>query len=347
MTTEHEGHEGAAIVAHNITKSYGSVHALSGVSITVPYGKVFGLLGPNGAGKTTLVRILTTLLRHDDGNATVAGHNIASNPNAVRATIGLTGQFAATDEHLTGRENLHLVGKLYHLKKDAIKHRAAQLLEKFSLTDAADRPSKTYSGGMRRRLDLAMSLFNHPKVLFLDEPTTGLDPQSRITLWQIIKELVAEGTTVLLTTQYLEEADHLADRIMVIDHGKIIAEGTPRELKSKVGGDVLEIHVERVDHAHRALDLVRHLAKEAPHIQEALGMISIPTAEGANAIVEAVRLLDAAHIKIADIALRRPTLDDVFLTLTGHTENAPASAPRSTGEGPHFTTGDGNFFSTR
>ncbi len=297
---------------------YGAVHALDDVSISVPYGSVFGLLGPNGAGKTTLVRILTTLLQQNSGNASVAGHDTRTSANEVRANIGLTGQNAATDEHLTGRENLNLVGKLYHVGTAARLARTGELLEKFDLTEFADRPTKTYSGGQRRRLDLAMSLFNNPKVLFLDEPTTGLDPQSRNALWRIIKELVADGTTVLLTTQYLEEADHLCDTIVVIDHGKIIAEGSPRELKSKIGGDVLEIHLNEISATARAAEMLAHIGHETPHTDLELGMISIPTARGANGLVEAVRVLDTARITIADIALRRPTLDDVFLTLTGH-----------------------------
>ncbi len=313
-------HKGYAIQADNVTKSFGTVAALKGVSIRVPYGKVFGLLGPNGAGKTTLVRILTTLLNHDGGTVTVGGFDVRHEANSVRGAVGLTGQYAATDEYLTGRENLELVGRLYHLDKETIRKRTDELLEKFGLTDAADRPAKTYSGGMRRRLDLAMSLFNRPKILFLDEPTTGLDPQSRIALWQIIKELVADGTTVLLTTQYLEEADHLADRIVVINHGQIIAEGTSRELKSKIGGDVLEVHASTPTDVDRIVALLRHLAKEAPHVQPELGMVSIPTVQGPSSLVEAVRLLDKEKIGIADIMLRRPTLDDVFLSLTGHTE---------------------------
>ncbi len=328
----------AAVIAENITKSYGSVHALSGVSLTIPYGTVLGLLGPNGAGKTTFVRALTTLLKPDSGRAIIAGYDIATDGDMVRSVIGLTGQFAAIDEYLTGRENIELVGKLYHWPRAAIKTRAIELLEKFDLTDAADRSSKTYSGGMRRRLDLAMSLFNNPKVLFLDEPTTGLDPQSRIALWQIIKELVAQGTTVLLTTQYLEEADHLADNIVVINHGRIIAAGTPEELKKEIGGDVLEVHVQQISDTARVAALLAPLAHEAPHVQHELGMISIPAVSGAGILVEAVRLLDAAHISIADIALRRPTLDDVFLALTAHggADAAPAPTTESVDVAPNF-----------
>jgi ABC-2 type transport system ATP-binding protein len=314
-----------AVLADNITKSFGDVKALKEVSIQMPYGKVFGLLGPNGAGKTTLVRILTTLLKADRGVASVAGYDVQRDADQVRTIVGLTGQFAAIDDYLTGRENLELVGKLYHLKKSVIKARAWELLEKFGLTDAADRSAKTYSGGMKRRLDLAMSLFNSPKVLFLDEPTTGLDPQSRIALWQIIKELVAEGTTVLLTTQYLEEADNLAETIVVINHGQVIASGTPNELKSKIGGDVLEIHFRSPADTKKAAQILSHLAKDPTsiEIEPELGKLNIPTLQGSTAVVEAVRALDKEQISIADIMLRRPTLDDVFLTLTGgHIEGA-------------------------
>ena len=307
-----------AVSADDIKKSYGSVEALKGVSIKVPYGKVFGLLGPNGAGKTTLIRILTTLLKQDSGSAGVAGYDVRRQADEVRSVVGLTGQYTAIDDYLTGRENLELVGRLYHLKKDAVKARARELLEKFGLTDAADRPSKTYSGGMRRRLDLAMSLFNHPEVLFLDEPTQGLDPQSRIALWQIIKEQVAEGRTVLLTTQYLEEADNLADVIVVLNHGQVIAEGTPEELKSKIGGDVLEIHLKEIADTARVAELLRPISKGEPRIEDQLGIVSVPAVGGASSLIAAVRLMDRGGIPISDIMLRRPTLDDVFLTLTGH-----------------------------
>ncbi|MDP3994195.1 MAG: ATP-binding cassette domain-containing protein [bacterium] len=307
-----------AVSAKNIKKSYGSIEALKGVSIKVPFGKVFGLLGPNGAGKTTLVRILTTLLTQDSGSAAVAGYDVRRQADEVRSVVGLTGQYTAIDDYLTGRENLELVGRLYHLKKDAVKARARELLDKFGLIEAADRPAKTYSGGMRRRLDLAMGLFNHPKVLFLDEPTNGLDPQSRIALWQIIKEQVAEGRTVLLTTQYLEEADNLADVIVVLNHGQVIAEGTPEELKSKIGGDVLEIHLKEISDAARVAELLRPISKDEPRIEDQLGIVSVPAAGGASSLVAAVRLMDREGIPISDIMLRRPTLDDVFLTLTGH-----------------------------
>ncbi len=307
---------GNAIIASNISKSFGKIQALKDISVTVPSGKVLALLGPNGAGKTTLVRILTTLMRADSGVASVAGFDAHTQGQQLRAVIGLTGQFAAIDEYLTGRENLELVGKLYHIPMEQARARAIELLSQFDLVDAADRIAKTYSGGMRRRLDLAASLVNKPKVLFLDEPTTGLDPQSRITLWGIIKQLVADGTTVLLTTQYLEEADHLADNIVVINHGQIIAQGTARELKAKIGGDVLEIHVLKPTEAVQVAELLKTITDETAHIEAEVGVVTIPTKRGADSLIEAVRLLDKYHIAIADIALRRPTLDDVFLKLT-------------------------------
>ena len=306
-----------AIQAEGIKKTFGKVEALKEVSINVPYGKIVGLLGPNGAGKTTLVRILTTLLKPDAGRARVASYDVERQEDEVRSVVGLTGQFTAIDEYLTGRENLELVGKLYHLPREVIQTRTEELLAKFDLSEAARRQARTYSGGMKRRLDVAMGLFNRPKVLFLDEPTTGLDPQSRNTTWRIIKELVSEGTTVLLTTQYMEEADQLADRIVVLDHGRVIAEGTPRELKAQIGGDVLEVHAKSAADAERIAGLLRGLSHEAPHLDRELGAVSLPTQKGAAAVTEAVRLLDREGVAIADIALRRPTLDEVFLTLTG------------------------------
>jgi ABC-2 type transport system ATP-binding protein len=311
-----------AIHAEGLVKTFGTgdkaVHAVAGVDLVVPKGQVVGLLGPNGAGKTTTVRMLTTLLRPDAGRAIVAGHDVVAEPQAVRASIGLSGQFAAVDENLTGRENLWLFGRLYQLSSSEAKKRADELLEQFSLTEAADRPSKTYSGGMRRRLDLAGSLIVHPEILFLDEPTTGLDPSSRLDLWDVIRDRVAEGSTILLTTQYLEEADALADRIVVIDSGKIIAEGTADELKAQVGGDRIEVIV----HAEHSLDdavaIMRRGSDGRAVVDEHRRKITVPTSNGSKGLVLVIRDLEEAGIDIDDIALHRPSLDDVFLALTGH-----------------------------
>ena len=306
----------AAIYVEDVRKSFGKVKALEGVSLEARAGKVFGLLGPNGAGKTTLVRILTTLLKLDSGVARVLGRDVTTDAEALRGLIGLAGQYAAVDENLTGRENLEMVGRLYHLGGREAKKRASGVLERFSLEDAADRPAKTYSGGMRRRLDLGASLVGEPQVLFLDEPTTGLDPRSRIEMWGSIKELVARGTTLLLTTQYLEEADELADRIAVIDDGRVIAEGTADELKSRLASDVLEVKVEAAD-LSRAADALRNIGTDAPQRDEATGRLTLPVAEGAQSLIEAVRALDEAGVALTDLSLRRPSLDDVFLALTG------------------------------
>ena len=331
MTTDH------AIVAEGLVKHFGDVKAVDGIDLTAPYGTVYGLLGPNGAGKTTTVRILATLLTATAGRATVAGYDVAHQADAVRHEIGLTGQYAAVDEYLTGRENLDMVGRLYHLPKEHVRKRADELLERFDLTDAADRPVKTYSGGMRRRLDLSASLVGSPKILFLDEPTTGLDPRSRLQMWEVISDLVADGTPVLLTTQYLEEADQLAERIVVIDKGRIIAEGTSDDLKTQVGGDRLEIVVQQGSSLDDAVKALRTVSDGDPTADEHTRRLVAPVSGGSTVLVDAVRALDAQGVKVDDLALRRPTLDDVFLTLTGHAaESEPApdeSGRRGRGRG--------------
>ncbi|MFE7138544.1 ATP-binding cassette domain-containing protein [Streptomyces sp. NPDC057644] len=308
-----------AITAEGLRKSYGDHHALKGIDLTVPAGTVLGVLGPNGAGKTTTVRILATLLQPDGGHATVAGYDLAKQPVEVRRNIGLTGQYAAVDERLTGRENIELIGVLLHLGRRAAKARAAELLEQFGLTDAGDRMAKTYSGGMRRRLDLAASLVARPPVLFLDEPTTGLDLTSRLALWDTIRDQVRNGTTVLLTTQYLEEADQLADRLAVIDKGTVIADGTPDELKRKVGGERLEVAVaDPADLAATARALAA-VSPVDPVVDEKTRSVSVPLTGGVAAISAAAAGLDELGIEPEDFAVRRSSLDDVFLALTGHT----------------------------
>jgi ABC-2 type transport system ATP-binding protein len=320
-----------AILVEGLTKSFGDVHALRGIDLSVPRGTILGVLGPNGAGKTTAVRILTTLLLPDGGRALVEGRDVVREAAAVRRSIGLAGQSAAIQEELTGRENLEIIGRLYHLSWPKARSRAVELLEQFGLTDAADRASKNYSGGMQRRLDLAASLVGQPQVLFLDEPTTGLDPRSRLGMWDIIRSLVAGGTTILLTTQYLDEADELADEIVVIDHGQVIAAGTSEELKSRVGGDVVDFTVPDRGRIADAVAAVAKIGEGDPHADAETGVVSIRVgSQGSEALIEAVRSLDAAGIEIRDLALRRPSLDDVFLALTGHAaeEEAPGGRKR-------------------
>ena len=307
---------GAAVSVRGLVKSYGAVRALVGVDLEASPGSVLGLLGPNGAGKTTVIRILTTLLKPDAGTARVAGLDVVRDAVRLRERIGLAGQYAAVDENLTGLENLTMVGRLYGEPRAAARRRGHELLERFELLDAAGRPTKTYSGGMRRRLDLAAALVANPPVLFLDEPTTGLDPRSRLQLWETIEGLVADGTTVLLTTQNLDEADRLATEIAVIDHGRVIAGGTPDELKDRVGGERLEIRLDEAAQAQGAMRALASIADGSPTVEGDLVTAGVRRRGGA--IVEAVRRLDEAGVGVEDIALRRPTLDDVFLALTGH-----------------------------
>ncbi len=315
-----------SVIADHLVKTYrnGEVKALDDLSLDVEEGTVLGVLGPNGAGKTTTVRILATLLKPDSGNANVAGIDVVKHPDKVRELIGLSGQYAAVDETLTGWDNLVMFGRLYHLGKTASIKRADELLERFSLTDSARRPIKTYSGGMRRRLDLAASLIVQPKVLFLDEPTTGLDPRGRQEMWEVIQELVKGGVTLLLTTQYLEEADQLADEIAVIDHGKVIARGTSDALKKQVGGERLEITVENYD-IPKVQEIVARISTSATHTD--IRTISAPVTTGSVALMEALRALDEAKIHPLDIALKRPSLDDVFLSLTGHVAEETVAEP--------------------
>lgn len=308
-----------AILVEGLKKSFGSVHALRGVDFAVPRGTVLGVLGPNGAGKTTAVRIMTTLLQPDAGRVLIEGRDVVRYEEAVREIIGLAGQSAAITDELTGRENLEFIGRLYHLPRSRIREKSAMLLERFELTDAADRLAKTYSGGMQRRLDLALSLVADPAVLFLDEPTTGLDPRSRIGMWEVIRDLVSAGTTLLLTTQYLDEADELADEIVVIDHGLVIAAGTAEELKSRVGGDVLEFTVPDRNRLSDAVTAVVTVGEGEPHADKETGVVSVGVGgRGSDALIDGVRALDAAGVQTHGLALRRPSLDDVFLALTGH-----------------------------
>jgi ABC-2 type transport system ATP-binding protein len=325
--------DGPAIVVEGLKKHFGEVRAVDGVDLEVRPSTVFGLLGPNGAGKTTTVRVLTTLLLPDAGRATVAGHDVVKDADRLRHVIGLAGQSAAVDENLTGLENLEMVGRLYHVTAAEARRRAESVLERFDLTDAAHRTAKTYSGGMRRRLDLGASLVGRPQVLFLDEPTTGLDPRGRIGMWDIIRELVSDGTTLMLTTQYLEEADRLADSIAVIDGGHVIAEGTSDELKTRVGGEVLALRVTDRTKAAAAAGAVLGLGPGGGSVDNHTGEISVPVGSDGTAILtEAVRRLDAEDIKLADIGLRRPTLDDVFLSLTGHAAEGAEPGPAGDGD---------------
>jgi ABC-2 type transport system ATP-binding protein len=327
----------SAVHVEGVTKRFGATIALAGVDLDVAEGTVFGLLGPNGAGKTTLVRVLATLLAPDEGRAEVFGHDVVHDAAAVRQLLGLTGQFAAVDEILTGRENLQMFGRLFDLSPNEARRRTAELLERFELTDAADRPARTYSGGMRRRLDLASSLLTRPRILFLDEPTTGLDPRSRNEIWAIVRELVSEGTTLLLTTQYLEEADQLADRIAVIDHGRVIAQGTGNELKDRVGGQLLEVELSSAARRDEALSVLARVGCGDPEPGGRLDQLTLPAPrDGLGLIEDAASALRGAGIGVSDLGLRRPTLDDVFLQLTGAPPSgdgagreASAGAPRA------------------
>jgi ABC-2 type transport system ATP-binding protein len=326
-----------AIEAAGLVRTFGETVALEGVDLAISDGSVIGLLGPNGAGKTTTVRILTTLLAPDAGRATVAGYDVLTEPEKVRSVVGLSGQFAAIDDHLTGRENLEMVGELYQLPRREARSRAATLLERFDLVDAADRLVRGYSGGMRRRLDLAASIVGRPRILFLDEPTTGLDPRSRRAMWGVIRELVSGGSTLLLTTQYLEEADVLADRIVLIDRGRIIAEGTADELKSRVGGQVLQVRVTSASDLERAQRLVSDLTGGEIHVRGTDRSVLVPVGQDMRLFGEAVKRFADSGIELDDVGLHKPTLDDVFFSLTGsspdevRTADPKDAAPRSQG----------------
>jgi ABC-2 type transport system ATP-binding protein len=307
----------AAIRVEDLRKTFGDLTALDGVTMAAPRGKVLGLLGPNGAGKTTLVRVVTTLLQPDSGHAWINGIDVVRDPQRARMSFGLAGQYPAVDENLTGFENLEMVGRLYRLSRRDARNRANELLERFDLAEAGNRVAKNYSGGMRRRLDLAASIVSNAPILLLDEPTTGLDPRTRISLWEHIRELVDSGVTVLLTTQYLEEADELADRIIVIDHGRLIAEGTSAELKSQIGGDVLQMRFHDLDQLRSAAGSLAGVGTTEPQLDEDTMSLTIPTRDGVDDLLAAVRLLDSHGIKPDDLHIRKPSLDDVFLTLTG------------------------------
>ncbi len=304
----------AAVTVSNLSKSYADKVVLDGVNLEVNKGQILALLGPNGAGKTTTVKILATLLKADSGTAQIEGYNVESEGAKVRARIGLTGQFAAVDEYLTGRENIAMIAKLYHMKRSKIPKKASELLKRFDLVEAGDKPVRTYSGGMKRRLDLAMSLVAEPPVLFLDEPTTGLDPRSRLALWDFVRSLADEGMSILLTTQYMEEAEYLADNVVVLDQGKIIAEGTVNQLKSKAGKERIEVTLNDRDDEKAALKILGRTAQ----VNKATGLITTPAKSSTTSLREAIKKLDAANIKIDTVGLRKPTLDDVFLALTGH-----------------------------
>jgi ABC-2 type transport system ATP-binding protein len=324
------------IEATGLVKRYKNVTALDGLDLVVPEGIVMGLLGPNGAGKTTAVSILSTLLEPDEGTAIVAGANVRTDPKSVRRLIGLSGQYAAVDEHLTGFENLDMIGRLYHLGRATARVRARELLERFDLTEAGDRPVKTYSGGMRRRLDLAGALVAEPPVLFLDEPSSGLDPRSRVDLWDVIRELVGKGTTLLLTTQYLEEADQLADDIVVIDHGREIAHGTSDQLKTQVGGERIEVTVTETDQVATAKEVLAGFAVGDIHIDHHSRGLTAPISGGATTLTQALRDLDTRGVMVQDVGLRRPTLDDVFLALTGHVAEVEPNGGEQRDETPEL-----------
>jgi ABC-2 type transport system ATP-binding protein len=309
---------GAAVRAEALVKTFGATRALDGIDLEISTGTVLGLLGPNGAGKTTAVRILTTLLRPDSGRAWVAGHDVLAEPDAVRRAIGLSGQYAAVDEVLTGFENLYMVGRLYGMNKPDARARATELIRRFRLTDAADRAAKTYSGGMRRRLDLAGALVAEPAVVLLDEPTTGLDPRGRLETWEVIGELVADGATVLLTTQYLEEADRLADTILVIDRGKVIASGTADQLKAQIGGEMLQIVVAEQTELEAATRVLAEVGSAEPDVNTHSREVQVLVDAGPKSLIEALRRLDGEGVVVLDVSLHRPSLDDVFLSLTGH-----------------------------
>lgn len=320
----------SSIVVEGLRKSFGTLTVLDGIDFSVRRGEILSLLGPNGAGKTTTVRILGTLLAPDGGRVLVNGCDVVRQADGVRGSIGLTGQYAAVDEYLTGEENLRMIGRLYRMTRRDVDRRATELLTTFDLLDAAARPVKTYSGGMRRRLDLAMSLIASPPVLFLDEPTTGLDPRSRLTLWEIIKELAATDVTILLTTQYMEEADQLADRIVVIDTGKVIAEGTPNELKARVGSDRLELTIAETSSMERAIEAIRSMGMGEVHEDARRRHISIASAGGTGQLAGILGRLEGAGVTLEGVSLHRPTLDDVFLSLTGHAATSETAGEEAT-----------------